>query len=278
MLTTFTEIIDTAKKKGKQRFAVAGAEGGTVLTALRQACGLGIMEPILVGDEEKIQSAAASIQFDVSDIEIIHCAEPGQIARTAVRLVDQGDADALMKGKTDTPILLKAVLNKEFNLRPDGLLSHIALLEVPSYHKLLMITDGGMVIRPDLQQKADIVRNAADMMRRMDIPKPKIAVLAASEKVNPKMPETEDAASLVELAQKGLLGDVELEGPMAMDMALSSEAALIKGVKNTVSGNPDILLVPDISCGNISAKGLIYLASAKVAGLILGARKPIVLF
>ena len=199
------------------------------------------------------------------------------MAERAVALVDSGEAEGVMKGKVSTPDLLKAVLNKKYNLRTERLLSHIALLEVPTYHKFLMVTDGGMVIQPTLEQKIGILKNGVEMMQKLGIGRPKVAVLAAIEQVNPDMVETVDAKTIVEMARRGDLGEVDVEGPMAVDIAFSPEAARVKGVETRISGDPDILLVPNVACGNIFAKGLWHLAGAKIAGLILGARCPVIL-
>jgi len=182
-----------------------------------------------------------------------------------------------MKGKVSTPVLLKAVLNKNYTLRTERLLSHAAVLEVPAYHKLLLITDGGMVIQPDLEQKKSILNNALDVMRRLGAEMPKAAVLAAIEKVNPDMPETEHAAELAECAANGEFGQCIVEGPIAIDVAFSRVAAQSKGIESQIAGDPDILVMPNISAGNIFAKGLWHLANAKIGGLVLGARKPIIL-
>ena len=277
MLRNFDDILKTAEAKPTQRFAVAGADTKTVLSAVQEAVRLKLMNPVLIGRMKIIQMLTEEMRFSIRDLKIVDCYEPDEVADTAVSLLDRGDADILMKGNTDTPTLLKAVLNKKYSLRPKGLLTHIALMEIPAYHKLLLITDGGMVIRPNLEQKADIIRNAVHMMKQIGIHEPRVAVLAASEKINPKMPETEDAANLAAMADQGELGQCVVEGPLAMDIAMSTRSAEIKAVKSIVSGNPDILLVPDIACGNILAKGLIYLAGAGIAGLILGARRPVVL-
>lgn len=157
------------------------------------------------------------------------------------------------------------------------ILSHGALLEIPSYHRLLMTTDGGMVIQPTLRQKVGILKNGIQMMKNLGIKRPKVAILAAIEKVNPDMPETVDAVKIVEMAKSGEFGDAEIEGPLALDVAISAEAARIKGVKSRISGNPDILLLPNIACGNILGKALLYLANGKSGGLILGAKRPIIL-
>ncbi len=278
MLTSFESIIDEARKrKGGRKIVVAGAEGRAVMEAVAAAKRDGIIEPILVGNSDKINELADQIGLSLEDIRVYDERGDEETADMSVRLVHDGKADGVMKGKVNTPTLLKAVLNKKYNLRKDNLLSHIALLELPTYHKLLMITDGGMVIQPDLEQKAEIIRNGAQMMQKLGIERPKVAVLAAIEKVNPDMPETVDGEKLSQMAREGRLGEVVVEGPLAVDIVFSQEAAKIKGVESVVSGDPDILLVPNVACGNIFAKGLWHLANAKIGGLVLGARKPVIL-
>lgn len=277
MLTNFQMVLDEAKKRGGGRIAIAGAESTAVLEAVRMGLEYGILKPVFVGNEEKIAAIAREIAFDLAGIPIHHRTDENDTAEKAVALVHAGEADGLMKGKVSTPTLLKAVLNKKFNVRTDRLLSHIALLEVPTYHKFLLSTDGGMVIRPTLEQKVGILKNGVEVMQKLGVERPKVAVLAAIETVNADMPETVDAEALVGMAKKGDLGNVEVEGPLALDIALSPEAARIKGVDSKITGDPDILLVPDIASGNILGKALWHLAGAKIAGLIVGARKPIIL-
>ncbi|HHS12403.1 MAG TPA: bifunctional enoyl-CoA hydratase/phosphate acetyltransferase [bacterium] len=277
MMKSFQEIQEAAYQKGGGRIAVAGAEGAAVLEAVLNARSRGIMDPILVGDSEKIQQIAGDHRLDIGSIRVVNAADETIAAGKAVQLVHEGEADGLMKGKVSTPMLLKTVLDKKYNLRSDRLLSHIALLEISGYHKLLLVTDGGMVIRPDLNQKSAILSNGLDVLRKLGVSRPKAAVLAAIEKVNPDMPETQHAEALVEAARKGRFGDAVVEGPLAVDVALSRSAAEIKGIESRISGNPDLFLMPDIACGNIFAKGLVYMAGAKIGGLIVGARKPIIL-
>ncbi len=277
MLTNFNSIIAEAKKRKGNRIVVAGAEGKAVLEALKIAHEDGVVEPVLVGNRNKIETIAKEVEFDLKDIKIYNMDNEQDTAEKAVELVHSVDADGLMKGKVSTPVLLKAVLDKRFDLRTERLLSHIAILEIPAYHKFLLVTDGGMVIQPTLEQKVGIIKNAAEVMQKLGIEKPKVAVLAAIEKVNPDMPETEDAKILTEMANRGELGNVEVEGPLAVDIALSPEAARLKGVKSRISGDADIFLVPNIACGNIFAKGVWYLANAKIGGLVVGAKKSIIL-
>jgi len=277
MLTSFRAVIEEAKKREKCKVVIAGAEGKAVLEAVKVAKESGIMEPILVGNESHIGQIADDVAFPLDGVQILNVQSEEDVVRTAVEMVHTDEADGLMNGKVSTPAVLKTVLNKQYNLRTESLLSHIALLEVPTYHKLLMVTDGGMVIQPSLEQKADILRNGVRMMQKLGIARPKVGILAAIETVNPDMPETVHADQLCQMARQGKLGEVEVEGPLAVDVVFSPEAAKIKGVDSAISGDPDILLVPSVACGNIFAKGLWHLAKAKIGGLVLGARKPIIL-
>ncbi len=277
MFTSFEAIAEEAKKRGGRKIAVAGAEGKAILEAVKIARENGIMEPLLVGNSIEIEKFAKELHFDLEGITLYDKKDENAIAEKAVELVHTGYAEGLMKGKVNTPTILKAVLNKKFNLRTNRLLTHIALLEIPTYHKLLMITDGGMVIYPTLEQKIEILKNGTEMMQKLGVKKPKVAILAAIEKVNQDMPETKDAEILTQMAERGELGNVQVEGPLAVDVVMSPEAAKIKGVESRISGDPDILLVPNIACGNIFAKGLIHFTKSKVGGLVLGAKKPIIL-
>jgi len=277
MLKDYQSIIEKALKKGRRRFAVAGAESKEVLEACLRAQDMGIMEPLLIGAESNIRSIAGTEHFVLKSIRIYDSSNTVATAEKAAELVHEGIADAIMKGNISTPNVLKAILDKRFGLRTGNLLSHIALMEVPTYHKLILITDSGMVIRPTLEQKVHIIQNAVLVLQKLGIDIPKVAILAANEKVSPDMPETEHAVRLVQIAKQGGFGNAIVEGPMALDMAFSSESARIKGVESRVAGDPDILLVPDIACGNIFSKGLVYLANAKISGIVVGARMPIVL-
>lgn len=278
MLKSYQEIIQKAKASaGHKRIAVAGAEGKAVLKAIKSAQEADIVKPILIGNENKIKTIAEDIEFHLENTTICHIENDEEIAAKAIDLVQTGQADGMMKGKVATPIILKAILDKKEDLMQGSLLSHIALLQVPTYHKLFMVTDGGMVIQPTLDQKVGILQNGILMMQKLGVKQPKIAVLAAIEKVSSGMPETEHAVELVKMAQNGDLGDVVVEGPLAVDVVFSPEAAKIKGVESKLSGDPDILLAPSIACGNIFAKGLWHLAGAKIGGLVLGVKKPMIL-
>ena len=237
-----------------------------------------IITPILIGEENKIREISKEINFDLSKFKIINKGTIEECAETAVKLVSSGEADFVMKGLLDTSVILKAVLNKEWGLRTDSLLSHVMVYEVPSYDKLLVTTDGGMNIEPDYDQKVKILKNAIEATKPLGLKHIKVACLAAKEKVNSKMQATVDARALQEAGERGEFGkDVTVEGPLAFDLAVSKEAAKVKGFKSKVSGETDIMLMPTIEVGNGIGKALTYFAGAKSAGIIMGAKAPIVL-
>ena len=245
MLKNFAEILERAKTSHRRNLAVADAAGDAVIEALAEAENMGIIKPYLVGDAEKIEPLAK--KYNLAEYEIINAIEPEEIAQKTVSLGREGKCNMLMKGKLSTPILLKAVLDRENGLRTGNLLSHIAIMEVEKYPKLMMMTDGGMVIQPDLEQRIQIISNAEIVAKKFGIEKPKAVGLAAIEKVNPDMPETVDAEKLTKMSQNGELGDVIFEGPLAMDVVLSRDAAKIKKIETQMAEDDDIFLVPNIA-------------------------------
>jgi phosphate butyryltransferase len=276
-ITSFDQLLSVVKGTERKKLAIASAEGGEIIQAAKQAVEERIMSPVLVGDQAKIKDLCSEKNLDLGQVEIINAPDPKMAAKVAVETVRQGKADMLMKGKVDTSTLLKAVLDKESGLRTGAFLSHVAVVDVSSYPKFMLVTDGGMNIRPDIMQKAKIIRNAVEVAKRLGVNKPKVACLAAVELVNPDMQETVDAAGLVKMAERGDIKDVIIDGPIAFDAAIDREAAQTKGIVSPVAGDTDIFLVPDIASGNIFVKSLIYLAGAKVGGLVVGAGAPIVL-
>ncbi len=258
------------------RIAVAAAHDDHVLQSIYEVYKKGYAAPILIGDKEKIFELADRQQIDVSAMTIIKELDDRRAAEIAVNLVNNREADVLMKGLMQTADLLKPVLERDKGLRTNRLLSHLGVYEMRGYHKLLFITDGGINITPDLKQKMDIVRNAVLVASALGIAKPKVAVLAAVETVNPAMQPTLDAAALTMMSQRGQLKGCIVDGPLAMDNAINLEAAQHKGIVSEVAGDADILLVPDIEAGNILVKALIFLDNARSCGLIIGARVPIV--
>lgn len=278
MVKRLNDMLDTLKGEEKIILSVAAAEDKEVLQAIKDAVEKDIIEPILVGDENKIKLLADEIGFNLSGIKIINSNSIEESAKTAVELVSTKKADFVMKGILDTSILLKSVLNKEYGLRTDSLLSHVMIYELENYHKLLLLTDGGMNISPDYYQKEKILKNSVQAAKALGMDTVKVACLAAKEKVNPKMEATVDGDLLQKACKEGKFGEnVIVEGPLAFDLAVSKEASEIKGFKSEVSGDADILLAPTIEVGNGIGKSFTYMANAKSAGVIMGAKAPIVL-
>jgi phosphate butyryltransferase len=278
MIKNFSDLLSAAKSQKTMKLAVAAAQDEDVLVAVCKAAKEGIIEPVLVGDGEKIKALAQKNSLDIEGYDLVEAVELEDAARTSVKLVSDGKADFLMKGLIDTAILLKAVLDKEIGLRTDSQLSHVMVYETASYHKLIYLTDGGMNITPDLSAKAKIVKNAVQVVKAMGAEPVKVACLAAKEKVNPKMPATVDADALQKMGENGDFGSgVIVEGPLAFDLAVSEEAAKIKGFKSAVAGDADVLMVPTIEMGNGIGKAMTYMAQADSAGIIMGAKVPVVL-
>ena len=277
MTKSFEDLLELAKAKGPKKISIACAEDKDVLSAVKNAVELKIAEPILVGDREKIIEIAEEIGFDLRGFEIIHEGDKVQASRIATSLVSSGKAHVLMKGLVDTSIIMKQVLDKEIGLRTGKVISHVAVFNVDTYHKVFMVTDAAMNIAPDLNQKKEIIENAVVLAKALEIEKPKVAIIAAKEKVSPKMEATVHAKELAEMNQRGEILDCIVDGPFALDNAVSKESARVKGIESEVAGDADILLVPDIDAGNVLYKSLTFLGNAKSAGLIIGTKSPIVL-
>jgi phosphotransacetylase len=257
--------------------AVAHPCEETALEGALDAGAKGLITPILVGPEAKIREVAAKGGHDLAGVRIVDAQHSHEAAAKAVALVRQGEAELLMKGSLHTDELLGAVVARETGLRTARRISHVFIMDVPTYHKVLIITDAAINIAPTLEDKADICQNAIDLAIALGVARPKLAILAAVETINSKMPATLDAAALCKMADRGQIKGAALDGPLAFDNAISSDAARIKGIKSEVAGDPDILLAPDLEAGNMMAKQLSFLANADSAGLVLGARVPIVL-
>ncbi|MEW6724369.1 MAG: phosphate butyryltransferase [Bacillota bacterium] len=278
-MKTMDQVLAAARAHGPKGLAVAVAEDVEVLEAVKHAQENGIIRSFLVGNAAKIREKAAEVGYNLADVEVVDAPSIPAAAAKAVELVAAGQADLLMKGKLGTADIMRAVLDKEKGLRTGRILSHIAMLEVEGHDRLYFMTDGGLNIAPDLAKKVDIIQNAIDCVRALGIEQPKVACLAALELVNPDMPVTLDAAALAKMADRGQIKGGLVDGPLALDNAVSEEAARIKGIVSPVAGKADILFVPDIEAGNIFYKSLAFLARAGVrqAGIIVGARCPVVL-
>lgn len=278
MALDFNGVLEAIKPYPKRRVAVAVGQDDAVLEAVARAEKEGVADGVLVGDQALIEQVAKAHDIPLTGIDIVHEEDTTKAARRAIELVSKGECHIAMKGKIHTDDFLRAILDKEVGLRTKRLLSHSFILEVerPKRH-LVFVTDGAMNIAPDFEQKAQIATNAIALARLFGIEQPKVAALAGVELVNPKMQATQDAAILALMSYRGQFEHGMVEGPLALDIAVSEEAAKTKGVKNPVAGKADILLVPTLECGNILAKAFSHLAGGRTAGLVLGAKAPIVL-
>ena len=257
--------------------AVAHPCDETSLSGAVEAAQKGLIVPILVGPRVKILSTADSAGLDVRSIQIVDAPHSHASATKAVELLREAKAEILMKGSLHTDELMAAVVSRDGGLRTARRISHAFVMDVPTYHKVLIVTDGAINIAPTLEDKVDICQNAIDLAVSLGCEWPKVAILAAVETVTSKMPATIDAAALCKMAERGQIKGATLEGPLAFDNAISKQAAKTKGIISDVTGDPDILLAPDLEAGNILAKQLTFLANADSAGLVLGARVPIIL-
>ncbi|WP_299196022.1 bifunctional enoyl-CoA hydratase/phosphate acetyltransferase [uncultured Amphritea sp.] len=270
-------FIDEAVKARPVTTAVVHPVEHNGLMGAIEAAERGLITPILVGPSAKIRAAADKYELNIDNYELIDVEHSHAAAEQAVRLIREARAETLMKGDLGTSELLSAVIHKTLGIRTERRLSHIFVLDVPNYHKPLMITDAAINVAPDLLTKRDIVQNAIDFCHALGMKEPKVAILAAVEKVKPSMQSTIDAAALCKMADRGQITGAILDGPLAFDNAISLQAAIDKHITSAVSGDADILLAPDLESANMIAKQLIYLADAKSAGLALGARAPIIL-
>ncbi len=277
MITRLHELVDLARENPPTRVAVAAAAHKLVLLSVQRAVERGLIIPLLVGIENDIREEAEIIGWHLEDELIVPTSTNAAAADAAVDLVRRGEAQILMKGYLHTDEMLHAILRQESGLRTDRLLSHVFVLEVPTYHKLLLITDAAINIHPDILQKAAITQNAVDLARKLGMEVPKVAALSSIETINPKIPSTVHAACLHKMAERGQIKGAIVDGPLAFDNAISAEAARDKGIDSPVSGDVDVVVAPDLDAGNILSKNLEYLASAKMAGIVMGASAPVVL-
>ncbi|ABY45172.1 phosphate butyryltransferase [Bacillus mycoides] len=271
-------LIDQAAGQPKKTVAVAVAEDHEVIEAVAKAIKLQLAQFRLYGNQEKIIGMLQEHGLQTSEhIEVIAAASSAEAAELSVKSVSNGEADVLMKGNIPTANILKAVLNKEWGLRKGSVLSHVATFEVPNYDRLIFVTDAAMNIAPDVTQKAAIIQNTVEVAQAIGIDLPKVAPIAAVEVVNPAMQATIDAAMLTQMNRRGQIKNCVVDGPLALDNAVSQIAAEHKGIVSDVAGKADILLVPTIEAGNVLYKSLVYFANAKVGAMIAGAKAPIVL-
>ena len=273
----YERLLERCAKLDPVPTAVAHPCEETALTGAIEAAKKRLISPILVGPAAKIEAVASSCAVDLNEVQIVDTPHSQASASKAVALIREGCAELLMKGSLHTDELLGAVVARETGLRTGRRISHVFIMDVPTYHKVLIVTDAAINISPALEDKADICQNAIDLAISLGLERPKVAILAAVETVTSKMPATIDAAALCKMAERGQITGGILDGPLAFDNAISKMAAEIKGIRSAVAGDADILLVPDLEAGNMLAKQLSFLANADSAGLVLGARVPVIL-
>ncbi len=275
-ITTFAQLIEEARKVGPKTVAIAAAQEKEILLAAQDAETREMAECILVGDRAAITGIAQENSIDIRRMMIIHEPDPKQTARKVMELVRLGHAQMAMKGKIETGDFLRAALDKEIGLRMGRLLTHVGIYEIPSFSRLLFLSDAGVVVAPTMEQKIEIVQNAIYVAQRLGVEQPKVAILAATEMVNPKIPATIDAANLSKMADRGQIRGALIDGPLALDNAISLESAQIKGIKSAVAGRADILIPPDVEAANVLAKAITYFAKGSMAGVVVGGKSPII--
>lgn len=277
ILKDFKQLRQLVESVDKRTVAVVAAHDAHTLEAVLKTKDEGILDHILIGKKDDIIKIGNELGYDVSHDAIIDSDTDEDAVTKGLDLIKTGGADFLQKGILQTSTLLKGVVNKENGIKARDTLSNVALLDIPAYHKVVGLTDGGMVMYPTLEQKKDIIDNAVEVYKALGYDNPKVAVLCAVETLNPKMSETVDAAELKKMNQEGIIKDCVVEGPISFDLAVDPEAAKIKGYESPVAGDADIIIMPDISAGNLTSKALTVLGGAMMAGIVMGAKCPIAL-
>jgi phosphate butyryltransferase len=276
-ITTFAQLMEEAKKVGPKTVAIAAAQEKESLLAAQDAETQDIAECILVGDRATLTEIAQQGSIDIRRMMVIHEPEPKQAARKVMELVRLGHAQMAMKGAIETGDFLRAALDSEVGLRVGRLLTHVGIFEIPGFDRLIFISDAGVVVAPSMEQKIEIVQNAIYVAQRLGVEQPKVAILAATEMVNPKIPTTLDAANLSKMADRGQIKGGLIDGPLALDNAISLESAQIKGIKSEVAGRADILIPPDVEAANVLVKAIAYFAKGNMAGVVVGGKSPIIM-
>lgn len=274
-IKSFDQIRHNMKSDKRRTVAVASAIEKKTLEAVLQAYDQGLVDYVLTGDGKKIEEVAGELGRKISSEKIINTADDFEAAEKAVALINKGEADFLQKGLLHTAAILKAVVNKEHGLRTDRMMNYVAMLEMPGYHKLFCITDGGMQIAPDLNQKKEMILSTVELFHSFGVEEPKVACMCAVESVNPKIPATVDAAELKAMNQRGEIKDCIVEGPISFDLTMNRDTSGIKKYDSPVAGDADIILVPGIDSGNMLIKSLYTFGGATMGGVVLGGKCPI---
>lgn len=275
-IRSFKQLLYEAAWLGPKKVAIAAAANAEVLAAAAEAQRLGMAQCLLLDEPQKLAATAQQAGVDLQEMTLLPTATSQEAAHTAMRLARQGEVDVVMKGSLETAVLLKAALDNADGLRTGKLLTHVAVYEIPNFGRLLLLSDGGVVVAPDIYQKMEIVQNSINVALKLGIEQPKVAILAASELVNPKIPSTVDAANLSKMAERGQIRGGIVDGPLALDNAISASSAQIKGIRSPVAGQADILIVPDIEAGNLLGKAITYFGHGEMAGVVVGGCAPLV--
>lgn len=277
-ITKLNQLIDLVKEKGKKKLVAAYANDAHTIEAVNHAVEMGIVDAILTGDEATIRKVCSELKIDANKFEIVQEADETKAAQLAVKLINDGRGNILMKGLVSTDKYMRALLNKEKGLmNPNGTLTHIAVFENPNYHKLLIASDCAIIPQPDFKQKSIILNHLINTGHKIGIEKPKVAIVAATEQVSPGMPACIDAAVLSKMADRGQIKGAFVEGPLALDVAIDQEAAEIKKINSPVAGDADCLLFPNIESGNVFYKACSKFDHSEIAANVMGARVPCVL-
>ena len=278
MITPLAQIVKHIKGRTPRRLAVACGEDPHTIEAVGRAVAEGLVQAVLTGNRSKIESVARDNKIDPASFEIVDEPDPGKALARAVARIKAGESDFLMKGLIDSSLYIKAIIDKEKGLlAPGKLLSHVSVIQVPSRRKLIVCADAAVIPYPDLEAKVQILNYCLAVARKLGIDRPKAAIICAVEKVNPKMVPTTDAAILSKMADRGQIKDADVDGPLALDVALSAESAEIKGVRTPIAGEADVLLFPSIETGNVFFKACSYLAGGETAAVVAGTDCPCVL-
>jgi phosphate butyryltransferase len=276
-LDSLAALVALAQSLGPIRIGVVAAHDPEVLRAVAQATSENMVRATLVGDLPAIEALAAQVSADLGSSRVIHEPDPGLAAQRVVEMVRDGRADAVVKGQIKTGQLLSVVLNRHIGIRGRRLLSHIALFELPGMNRLVYVSDSGVVVYPDVYQKLEIINNVVHVAHLFGIPRPKVAILAASQTVHPKIPASIDALALAKMADQGWVAGADVDGPLGLEVAISEETAKLEGCSSPIAGLADVLIVPNVEAGNIISKGLLYFAHARMAALVVGAHVPVII-
>ena len=277
LITNFTELIEAAQAVGPKCIAIAAAHDPAVLISAEELQKLGIVITHLVGDKPAIEAIAQEHHLDLSGMTIVHEPDTGRAAQHTVAMAREGQADVVIKGQLKTSQILGAALNRERGIRRRKLLTHVGLFEVPGFDRIIYMSDSGVILSPTIEQKVVIIQNVVEVAHKFGLERPRVAILAATEVVDPKIPNSIEALALARMAEEGWVEGAIVDGPLTLDVAVSSEAARIKGVESPVAGHADILIVPGVVAGNTAAKAIQYLAGGRMAGLVVGAKVPIII-